>query len=154
MIWRQETLVTALASRAKSKLGFDDNKENKQTEKLHFLETGQARNQRKTESPVMCSASRTKPRSPKKRIFANRVLLHGTGMRNEELETSAKTEERPKSPAGEFEVGMEILTEARAETSARPAAATLRMRKQQQENKRVGTGLLKRTRNELAGNKN
>jgi hypothetical protein len=27
MIWRQENLVTALASRAESKLGFDDNKE-------------------------------------------------------------------------------------------------------------------------------
>jgi hypothetical protein len=75
-------------------------------------------------------------------------------MRNEELETSAKTEDRAKSPAGEFKAGMEILTGARAETSARPAAATLRTRKQQQENKRVGTGLLERTRNELAGNTN
>jgi hypothetical protein len=67
MIWWQETLVTALASTAESKLGFDNNKEKKQTEKLHFLETGQARNQRKTESPVMCSASRTKPWSPQKK---------------------------------------------------------------------------------------
>jgi hypothetical protein len=39
--------VTALATRAKSKPGFDDNEETL-SEKFYSLETGQARNQRKT----------------------------------------------------------------------------------------------------------